>query len=183
MLNKPSINDIPNRISANFFALIGFANFILLLSYIGNDIGINIFAGIIMVYFFCIFLFGVVSTASIPILLSQFFLLRTNNKKTSNILIFTTVVLFIAIICILYSLFIPGTNLLNTFEIYKHPYIICLYMLSLFAFHIMDKKHYFPLKNTTILNNKFYKKFVKIFYYFFWSLYIPFFVALLYFML
>ena len=183
MPNKTTINDIPNRISANFFALIGFANFTILLSYIGKDFDYNIFVELILMYGFCIYLFGVISIASIPMIFPLFFLLRINNKKTSNILFFTTVVLFIAIICILYSLFIPSTNLLNTIDVYKHPYIICLYLLSLFAFHIVDKKQKISLKNTIILSNKFYKKFVKIFYYFFWSLYIPFFVALLYFML
>lgn len=183
MPNKPSINDIPNRISANFFALIGFANFAILLSYIGKDFDYNIFVELISMYGFCIYLFGVISIASIPMIFPLFFLLRTNNKKTSNILFVTTVVLFIAIICILYYLFIPSTNFLNTIDVYKHPYIICLYLLCLFVFHIVDKKQKISLKNTIILSNKFYKKFVKIFYYFFWSLYIPFFVALLYFML
>ena len=85
MPNKPSINDIPNRISANFFALIGFANFAILLSYIGKNFDYNIFVELILMYGFCIYLFGVISIASIPMIFPLFFLLRTNNKKTSNI--------------------------------------------------------------------------------------------------
>ena len=183
MPNEPSKNDIPNRISANFFALIGFANFVILLGCIGSNFEIDIVVGLIMIYAFCIYLFGVVSIASIPMIFPLFFLLRTNNKKISNILAFMTITFFIVILCILYSLFIPSTNILNTIDVYKHFYIFCLYLPSLFAFHIVDKKQKFSLKNTTLLNNNFYKNFVKIFYYFFWSLYIPFFVALLYFIL
>ena len=66
MPNKTTINDIPNRISANFFALIGFANFAILLSYIGKDFDYNIFVELILMYGFCIYLFGVISIASIP---------------------------------------------------------------------------------------------------------------------
>ena len=76
MQDKTSINDIPNRISANFFALIGFANFAILLSYIGKDFDYNIFVELILMYGFCIYLFGVISIASIPMIFPLFFFIE-----------------------------------------------------------------------------------------------------------
>lgn len=80
MPNKTTINDIPNRISANFFALIGFANFVLIFGFTNDYSGIT-FKEFLVMLGLIYFIFGAISIACSVILLPLFFLLRTNNKK------------------------------------------------------------------------------------------------------
>lgn len=176
MLNKPSINDIPNRISANFFALIGFANFILIFGF-SND-----YSGITFKEFFVMlgliyFIFGVISIVCCVILPSLFFLLKTNNKKTSIIALLINILLYIFIIYRLYAFFIIDYKFLELFNIYNYTYPIWSYLFLLLISHFIDKKTQIRVKNTFLLNNKCYKIFITIFYYYFWILYIPFFLA------
>ena len=106
MQNKSSINDIPNRISANFFALIGFANFVLIFGFMNDYSGIT-FKEFIILLGLIYFIFGAITIVCSVILLPLFFLLRTSNKKTSIIvLLLLNIVLYIFIIYRLYVFFI-----------------------------------------------------------------------------
>ena len=176
MPNKPSINDIPNRISANFFALIGFANFILIFGFTNDYSGIT-FKEFLILLGLIYFIFGAISIACSIILLPLFFLLKTNNKKTFIITLLLNVILYIFIIYRLYVFFIIDFKLLGLLNVYNYTYSIWSYLFLLLISHFIDKKAKITVKNTFLLNNKYYRKFITIFYYYFWILYIPFFLV------
>ena len=176
MPNKTTINDIPNRISANFFALIGFANFILIFGFTNDYSGIT-FKEFLVMLGLIYFIFGAISIACSVILLPLFFLLKTNNKKTFIITLLLNVILYIFIIYRLYVFFIIEFKVLELFNIYNYTYPIWSYLFLLLIFHFIDKKTKIAVKNTLLLNNKYYRKLITIFYYYFWILYIPFFIG------
>mgnify|MGYP004651170275 FL=1 len=176
MPNKPSINDIPNRISANFFALIGFANFVLIFGFT-NDYSSITFKEFLIMLGLIYFIFGAITIVCSVILLPLFFLLRTSNKKTSIIALLLNIILYIFIIYRLYVFFIIEFNVLELFNIYNYTYPIWSYLFLLLISHFIDKKAKITVKNTYLLNNKYYRKFITIFYYYFWILYIPFFLV------
>ena len=176
MPNKTTINDIPNRISANFFALIGFANFILIFGFTNDYSGIT-FKEFLVMLGLIYFIFGAISIACSVILLPLFFLLRTNNKKTFIITLLLNVILYIFILYRLYVFFIIDFKVLGLLNVYNYTYPIWSYLFLLLIFHFIDKKAKITVKNTFLLNNKYYRKFITIFYYYFWILYIPFFLV------
>lgn len=176
MPNKLSINDIPNRISANFFALIGFANFVLIFGFT-NDYSSITFKEFLIMLGLIYFIFGAITIVCSVILLPLFFLLKTNNKKTFIITLLLNVILYIFILYRLYVFFIIDFKVLELFNIYNYTYPIWSYLFLLLIFHFIDKKAKITVKNTFLLNNKYYRKFIAIFYYYFWILYIPFFLA------
>ncbi len=176
MPNKTTINDIPNSISANFFALIGFANFILIFGFTNDYSGIT-FKEFLVMLGLIYFIFGAISIACSVILLPLFFLLRTNNKKIFIITLLLNVILYIFIIYRLYVFFIIDFKLLGLLNVYNYTYPIWSYLFLLLISHFIDKKAKITVKNTYLLNNKYYRKFITIFYYYFWILYIPFFLV------
>ena len=128
-------SDLPNRLSANFLALIGFVNFMCMLLILIPGIKELLFGDILAVLFFSIVAFGLTTLLVICFLSIPFFLLlESQREKTTLIAGIVYIIIFI----------------------------------------VIDNKIRFPIKNTLLINNKNYKLFVRVFYCYFWILYIPF---------
>ena len=176
MALKEYFDKLPNRLSANFFAMIGFANFVLIFGFLRDFSNINL-KDFLLLLGLIYFVFGAIAIACCLLLLPLLLLLVSSNKKTSIIAFFIFITLYIFIMHRLYIFFIIDFEILELFNLYNYAYQILLYLFLLLITHFIDIKSKFYVKNTFLLNNRFYKKFVTIFYYYFWILYIPFFIV------
>mgnify|MGYP001153767845 CR=1 FL=1 len=163
-------SDLPNRLSANFLALIGFVNFMCMLLILIPGIKELLFGDILAVLFFSIVAFGLTTLLVICFLSIPFFLLLESQREKTTLI--AGIVYIIIFIVILYCDFSAFVGLLSIYVHYNA--VLFLIFLSLIIFIVIDNKIRFPIKNTLLINNKNYKLFVRVFYCYFWILYIPF---------
>ena len=162
-------SDLPNRLSlsANFLALIGFVNFMCML--------LILIPGI-KELFFSIVAFGLTTLLVICFLSIPFFLLlESQREKTTLIAGIVYIIIFIVILYCFTNKITDFSAFVGLLSIYVHyNAVLFLIFLSLIIFIVIDNKIRFPIKNTLLINNKNYKLFVRVFYCYFWILYIPF---------
>ena len=182
MTIKEYFNSLPNRISANIFALLGFVNFLFLFCYIGSDVFHNSFYNFIFNFFIQVILFGIICLVSLPVLIPFLCMLKKDDKILSILHIFCIFILISMILYFLYKFLLPNTQILYVCDIYAHIYLLSLFIFYLLFFHVQDIKKKFPITNTTLINNKFYRVFIKVFCSYFWILYIPFAISCLIFL-
>lgn len=92
-------SDLPNRLSANFLALIGFVNFMCMLLILIPGIKELLFGDILAVLFFSIVAFGLTTLLVICFLSIPFFLLlESQREKTTLIAGIVYIIIFIVIL-------------------------------------------------------------------------------------
>lgn len=169
-------SDLPNRLSANFLALIGFVNFMCMLLILIPGIKELLFGDILAVLFFSIVAFGLTTLLVICFLSIPFFLLlESHREKTTLIAGIVYIIIFIVILYCFTNKITDFSAFVGLLSIYVHyNAVLFLIFLSLIIFIVIDNKIRFPIKNTLLINNKNYKLFVRVFYCYFGILYIPF---------
>mgnify|MGYP004508616787 CR=1 FL=1 len=178
MTIKEYFNSLPNRISANIFALLGFVNFLFLFCYIGSDVFHNSFYNFIFNFFIQVILFGIICLVSLPVLIPFLCMLKKDDKILSILHIFCIFILISMILYFLYKFLLPNTQILYVYEFYSHlMWLFSCFLIIIQIFYLIDKKKNFKILNSTLINNRLYRIFVKIFYCYFWILYIPFVIA------
>lgn len=176
MTIKEYFNSLPNRISANIFALLGFVNFIIVLYTFNQSLFWTGSASLFLNYLFSCILFVYTVVIFFPILIPYFFLLKNNKKKKSSIFLLIMFVIF----CTLFTIVVKVLHsYLSTFwglvAIYNDYFpLIFLFLLLILFFYIYDVRKNIKIKNIILIENRAYRIVLKIFYIYFMFQYIPF---------
>ena len=182
--------------SANFLAMIGFANiaFFLYLYFPKslehlaeyNNIS-DIFVYLLIASGVSTYFFGTAAvyefcTISIPL----FFLLNAKNKH-STILSLSALILILSSVIVLSNKWVVQHVYSLLFIFFEFIEIYSKYLALLFCAFLsipflcwLDRKKELPIPNTGLIENKYYKIFVNIFFYLFWITYILFGFVLLF---
>ena len=80
MALKEYFDKLPNRLSTNFFAMIGFANFVLIFGFLRDFSNINL-KDFLLLLGLIYFVFGAIAIACCLLLLPLLLLLVSSNKK------------------------------------------------------------------------------------------------------
>lgn len=178
------IEESPDRLSSNFFALLAFVNFSCLIieksfikalpSMLTSDFILNTIASCLI----CAANLGITSLPAIFLLSIPFFTLLLSKRKSIILISIICFILIFAAILVLsqrYGIFSDFSTLIGLVTIYgSYSVYYFLIYLCLLIFCIIDNKKQFQIKNTRLISNKYYRLWVKIFYCYFWILYIPF---------
>ena len=176
---KEYFNRLPNYLSANFFALLGFTYFIypllglLVTLFIGKLSTIDFIS--VMLYFLpiaCLF-------AIIPLILLCIFLFLPKSRTKVPVYTILSIILMQYLTNSLYKTldFTDGNGVgFALVSIVCAPLVI-LAIITYFILLILDLRHKSLIKNRELIENKYYKIYVNVFYhYFVLSLVISFFV-------
>lgn len=170
MTLKEHFNKLPNRLSANFFAMLGFTYFLYaLLGLLATIITslpnliqeLHTLSFDVMFYLFpisCLF-------AIIPTIILFIFLFTTKFKIKTQILIILLTSLIIYIANPLYKFF--ECYVLFAFASIACVPLVLLAILIYFILLIIDLNKDDCIKNRELVENKYYKIFVNVFYYYF----------------
>lgn len=190
MLLKEYFDKLPNRLSANFFAMIGFLNILIFVPTAWKNISSifyniffmkisQIFWGVLISYTLNVFMFGIILLISFIFLFYPFWIFSKNNKNNN----FKYFILCFCFSGILISfLFIKIHILTDTalfcqtlLNIYKNIKLLLVFVyFVIFVLFFINK-----LSMPQNFNNNFYKFFVLIFYHYFLLLYFSFLIFLI----
>lgn len=178
MTLKEHFNKLPNRLSANFFAMFGFTNFLFPLFgmiatyfslYVMGDTSVS--HNVIEVLLAVIFLFIpiICVLAIIPIVILFIFLIFPILKNKVQILTIFSILLIIYFINPFYKSFYfdNGAGIYFAFVPFFGSPIVFLAILIYFILLIIDLNKDDCIKNRQLVENKYYKIFVNVFYYYF----------------
>lgn len=187
---KEYFNRLPNYLSANFFALLGFTNFVypilaamvtfFMIYVVGSNdalISRNIPNTLLCEILFFIPIICVLSIFSIITLF--FFLLFPKYKIRTQITILILVFMIVYLINPIYKgfYFAQGNAIYFAFVPYFGLPLVILAIITYFILLILDLRHKSLIKNRELVENKYYKIYVNVFYhYFVLTLVISFFV-------
>ena len=174
MTLKENFNKLPNRLSANFFAMLGFTNFMyplfgMIATYfslyiikdplVSQDV-INVLLAVILLFIPIICVLAI-----IPIIVLFIFLVFPILKNKTQILIILSTSLIIYIANPLYKFF--ECYVLFAFASIACVPLVLLAILIYFILLIIDLNKDDCIKNRELVENKYYKIFVNVFYYYF----------------
>lgn len=178
MTLKEHFDKLPNRLSANFFAMLGFTNFMyplfgMIATYfslyiikdplVSQDV-INVLLAVILLFIPIICVLAI-----IPIIVLFIFLVIPILKNKTQILIIFSILLIIYFINPFYKsfYFTNGNGIYFAFVPFFGSPIVLLAILIYFILLIIDLNKDDCIKNRELVENKYYKIFVNVFYYYF----------------
>lgn len=177
---KEYFNSLPNYLSANFFALLGFTNFVypilaaivtfFMIYIIGSNdtlISRNIPNTLLCEILFFIPIICVLSIFSIITLF--FFLLFPKYKIRTQITILILVFMIVYLANPIYKgfYFAQGNAIYFAFVPYFGTPLVILAIITYFLLLILDLRHKNLIKNRELVENKYYKIYVNVFYHYF----------------
>lgn len=193
MTLKEHFDKLPNRLSANFFAMLGFTNFMYPLFgmiatyfhlYIMRDIYIphnvfQTFLGVVLGFVPFISLF-----ALIPVIILFIYLISPKFKIRTQLLSIFITSLIIYFLNPIYKIFQfnDGGGIVYLFALMGCVPLFLFSILIYFILLIIDLNKDDCIKNRELVENKYYKIFVNVFYYYFViTLLVDFFLCLYFF--
>lgn len=178
MTLKEHFDKLPNRLSTNFFAMLGFTNFLFpLLGMIATYFSLyimedpfasqNVIEALFAVIFYFIPIICIL--AIIPIIVLFIFLIFPIFKNKAQISIIFSILLIIYFLNPFYKSFhfSNGNGIYFALVPFFGSPIVLLTILIYFILLIIDLTKGNCIKNRQLIENKYYKIFVNVFYYYF----------------
>ncbi len=190
---KNYLKNLPDYWSANFLAFVSlFCVLFTLYAVVRSNLGVSKFDIFDFLHPTCFVMYYILNFSILgfgllfmifPLSIPFVYLLKPGSKKRILISFLGLILTFIAILFIVGYYYIVQTDIgafvalggfySNTFQIFLPLFI------AIPIFCIFDYKKNCLIQNTFLTNNKFYRFFVSYFFYYFWLMYIPFMLGLL----